>query len=299
MDKKCYSDYTDYPEIFSNTYWGDFQNAPDEGIIKNRNNFIKDYKIKEYKFGAYKGDSIMLNQIGVDQTRKYAHLEYYITHDGANIVVISPYGSQEFISENEDNVDNQYYIQRGWTKIPKLYSQDANTYIKKIYQNLKDNPKLRDMLSIERHFEYTNTKTEDPIFHGDGFNCFVKSRIYNFRVCGILQNDTVKREEFLNIINNQVILILNSSNSSPNSSDCYFLVKDFTIYRTKGRITKFKYKKLEPIKFFEYLNYIRIKDESLVGEGSHLNSVEMFLEILSGYNVNNPGICYKTASIIP
>ena len=36
---------TEYPEIYMNTYWVNFNDYADEEIINNRNNFIKDFEI--------------------------------------------------------------------------------------------------------------------------------------------------------------------------------------------------------------------------------------------------------------
>ena len=39
---------TNYPEIFKNTYWGNFDNCgeKEDEIIENRNTFIEQFKVK-------------------------------------------------------------------------------------------------------------------------------------------------------------------------------------------------------------------------------------------------------------
>jgi len=47
-----YYDYTKYPSIHKNSYWGSHRaqgDAPDQEIIKNRNEFITSYNVKSYK----------------------------------------------------------------------------------------------------------------------------------------------------------------------------------------------------------------------------------------------------------
>jgi hypothetical protein len=53
MNKKRSADYTNYPAIFSKSYWGAgdmiINNTKDDQIIgANRNKFVETYKIKKY-----------------------------------------------------------------------------------------------------------------------------------------------------------------------------------------------------------------------------------------------------------
>lgn len=133
MYKMQYYDKTNYPEIFSNTYWGqcDYDEQTKEReknldeIFTNRNNFIINYKIKKYKTNQpqyllkhiykYKYDCQPI-------ISEYDHVEFYETMDNTYIIVISPYNDGPECDEKLNNL--------GWTKINNLYSFSGSTYIK-------------------------------------------------------------------------------------------------------------------------------------------------------------------------
>jgi hypothetical protein len=91
-----YYQLTDYPHIYGNTYWGSSTikkrytlDTPNLEIIKNRNDFIKRFKITKYK-------KLTLLQWEKDQRERPSsliidHKEYYENINGCMILVCSQY----------------------------------------------------------------------------------------------------------------------------------------------------------------------------------------------------------------
>ena len=105
---------TEYPEIYMNTYWGNFTDDADEEIINNRNNFIKDFEI----IGIMKEEKKMieLKQILINKYLTFFdHIEIYKTINNTYIFITSPYG----LEKNE---------MLGFKKIYNLYSHYSNTF---------------------------------------------------------------------------------------------------------------------------------------------------------------------------
>ena len=121
MEKKS-ADYTDYPAIYKNAYWGNFrQTFPDE-IIHARNNFIRDYGIVSYWDGSR-------YQIEDPEGMKYDHKEYYRDREGRVVQVYSQ-------REKEGGFDESF------TKISPMYHLDQFTAVK-IFETTKSKNKRR------------------------------------------------------------------------------------------------------------------------------------------------------------
>lgn len=127
VTKKYHREYTNYPEIFKGVYWGGFLGKPECNIIKNRNNFVKEFKIYR-KSQAKKPRNVSM----------FDHKELYMSNhtDYDYVFVISPYWEG----------DTELLFGLGFVKYPSLYSNDAFTYIK----TLTD---LRELNALRRFFE--------------------------------------------------------------------------------------------------------------------------------------------------
>ena len=117
-DVKFYSQ-TKFPNIFKNSYWGNFSGKGDQSIFNNRNNFVLEYDVKAYKKMPLYIQRPLYAEMNETQDFKYDHLELYVTKDKKYILICSPYG---------DEYDDEFYT-RGWMKIDKLYSPSASTYM--------------------------------------------------------------------------------------------------------------------------------------------------------------------------
>jgi len=92
-----YSDKTENKKIFKTTYWGNFslKNRSDEDlkeldeIVKNRNNFINDYNIKN----IVNKRPVKLHEYikELEQKNKLDHVEIYLTNDDKYLILNSPY----------------------------------------------------------------------------------------------------------------------------------------------------------------------------------------------------------------
>ncbi|GMF25768.1 unnamed protein product [Phytophthora lilii] len=115
-----YCELTKYPKIYANTYWGRFDGKCDEEVISNRNEFTEEFGIKKQDMPKKLNMSIFVLRNGIywnyiDHTECYFNGKSYV-------VITSPYGTYE---------DEDVFMRAtGFSKYKKLYSQDANTYIK-------------------------------------------------------------------------------------------------------------------------------------------------------------------------
>jgi len=133
--KKYWYDYTNYPKIYKDCYWGHFssmigkdgvvEHEPDSQIVNNRNEFIIKYNIaREGKIPRL----IELNFLDRNIINyNVDHIECYNTRDDKIIIISSPY----MIKDNNKNYDN--YIKKGWEEIPKLYNNSAITFLISFY----------------------------------------------------------------------------------------------------------------------------------------------------------------------
>ena len=107
---------TNYPEIYTKTYWGHNSGINEQvigPIVENRNSFISEYNIKKYvsidtkKYVRKIFDSV----VGCD------HPELYLTKENNLILIMSFYELPRVI--------------HGWEIIKKLY-EGSTTYMKMI-----------------------------------------------------------------------------------------------------------------------------------------------------------------------
>lgn len=121
--------YTQYPNIFKNVYWGHFKEPIEKNIIENRNNFIKEFDIIKKKDLTKKLDNFGWEES--DNDRMFDHRECYIDKNGNYILIISPYA---VINQGEIRRSDIYLslIQKGFIVYDRLYANSATTFIKKI-----------------------------------------------------------------------------------------------------------------------------------------------------------------------
>jgi hypothetical protein len=110
---RYYYEYTQFPKIFSKTYWGNFkllnEHPCPEYIFENRNEFIKYFNIKS----VYKMPYNM--QKKYDYIFKEGdHFEIYKTNDKKIIIVNSPYHHRE--------------VHNSFIKCKPMYNSDATSY---------------------------------------------------------------------------------------------------------------------------------------------------------------------------
>lgn len=155
---------TEYPNIYVNSYWGKFQSEPEINIIINRNDFIKEFKIKKYasRVPAYVSKYTDKNHKGYKSWHSIDHREYYITHDGDWIVLNSPYGD---IPEE----DKALFSILGWEKYKKMYSDHATTYVLRI-PGFKEQSFEPIMRKIIQQFDDPNVEEYTHEFVEDGWN---------------------------------------------------------------------------------------------------------------------------------
>ena len=113
---KDWNELTDYPNIYSKTYWGNFsnkeENHPGNRIIVNRNNFIR----------LQPGIKISKKNIrGIFPWPYCDHNELYQQGD-VYILLTSPY------EKGEEQLN--YFREEGWAIIPPMYTEGAITFIK-------------------------------------------------------------------------------------------------------------------------------------------------------------------------
>lgn len=118
---KKYSKYTNYPRLFSNTYWGNFatENGPDAQIVANRNKFVQEYGILKHRqdypkylsriFGFKNGFFEYVGDF-------WDHVEVYETPN-TYVIVSSPYVAAGF-----DEIPVQF------TNICPIYATGATTF---------------------------------------------------------------------------------------------------------------------------------------------------------------------------
>ncbi len=127
-NNKYYSQYTNYPRIFKDVYWGNFTiNIKEEisyresfmELCSNRNKFVEDFSIVK----LINKPTRKITERTLDELYPWCrHIEYYKCSDNKKIVIFS-----KFV-KNENEHDT--YIKKGYTMIPPLYALDQNTYMK-------------------------------------------------------------------------------------------------------------------------------------------------------------------------
>jgi len=109
-----YASQTNYPDIFKNTYWGNFYDTVKPHLIENRNAFIAEFDIINIK----KRPEYISKEY--DLIKNTDHNETYYTKNKDYVLISSPY----------HHVDETPFIENGWTKYLNLYSDDGLTWYK-------------------------------------------------------------------------------------------------------------------------------------------------------------------------
>jgi len=123
--------FTNYPNIFKNCYWGNHQDSEQglEHCYANRNFFVKEYKIDKVckitsgvsKIIARKYFNSDREWIGTGTVDWADHVEIYKTKDNKKVIICSPYDkSIELYLE---------LTKLGWMRYNDLYTNSAATYI--------------------------------------------------------------------------------------------------------------------------------------------------------------------------
>jgi len=150
MTDMRYYDYTKYPSIYKNSYWGNHRgrgDAPDQEIIKNRNEFITNHNVKSYKstkiakkklehifiLGDEKGNKTAMTKSIKQQFDSWVisdgcfrdHAEFYeIQNEIGKKQLMSVFSTH--LSEKEVNLASQH----GYIEVAPLYNLDQKTFIK-------------------------------------------------------------------------------------------------------------------------------------------------------------------------
>ena len=131
MEKKSFFELTEYPKIFKKTYWGtfDLKDRTEKELeeinrtVENRNQFIKDYDIKE----ICKKQKKKLREfiIKMDETCTLDHLEVYETNNKEYLLLNSPYTSK-------GHYCHQKLTELGWEEMPTLYFEEATSFLMRV-----------------------------------------------------------------------------------------------------------------------------------------------------------------------
>jgi len=175
-----YSDKTENKKIFKTTYWGNFslKNRSDEDlkeldeIVKNRNNFINDYNIKN----IVNKRPVKLHEYikELEQKNKLDHVEIYLTNDDKYLILNSPYDPDE---KKVPDMQKIYCLYNG-----------ANSYIKIVSKEdikRKDKNKNKYMTNFyNEHPELKNNKIECDICGLSYLYCnkskHIKTKLHNY-----------------------------------------------------------------------------------------------------------------------
>lgn len=142
---------TKYPNLFKNTYWGNFcinNSSVSEQIINNRN-YIADL----FELSKYIDEEEYPNFITSELTNLITkncisdHGECYITKNGNYLLIVSPYVS-----------DDYNYIKNNWICSPQLYSKDTSTYIKIIKRKEKKPIKIVKTIKNKKSYKKSYKK---------------------------------------------------------------------------------------------------------------------------------------------
>jgi hypothetical protein len=162
---------TKYPNIYKNTYWGRFKyddtviriQTGDDEIIKNRNDFIKNFKIKKFQ-----RDSIIENMLhplknGNSHRKFLDHVEAYKDDDKNYVVITSPY------TLALGDVDVEQMKKWGWVQIGPLYHNDATSFVI-VLSKYNIEQYMRKIWC--RDFDFDNTYTYENFRNEYNQKCF-------------------------------------------------------------------------------------------------------------------------------
>jgi len=129
LENKQYSEYTKYPRIFKNVYWGNFTLSTTNDTISYKEEFIelcnnRNYFVEEYNITKIhnKPSRKIRDKILEELYPWHRHIEYYKSNDNKTIVIFS-----KFV-ENEN--EHESYLNKGYNIIPSVYAPNENTYVK-------------------------------------------------------------------------------------------------------------------------------------------------------------------------
>lgn len=127
---------TNYPTIFKNVYWGNFEYniSMYSNICINRNRFINEYDIKQFNDYNFEELSQEINKfislaINSKDREFFDHYELYKNNNNEYILIVSPY--------NHLKNPKQYIYKYNFDIIYPLYADNAYTFIK-IIKNKND-----------------------------------------------------------------------------------------------------------------------------------------------------------------
>jgi hypothetical protein len=120
---KTWAEYTNFPDVYRDTYWGRFRDRyddddhnPDCQIIANRNLFAERHDLVQsvFRMALYK------LEIAMDCASFADHTESYSNRSGRFVLVTSPYGRGRCVTPLQAAL--------GFRKTRKLYVPDAETF---------------------------------------------------------------------------------------------------------------------------------------------------------------------------
>ena len=126
--------YTQYPELFMNTYWGNFRVDPHragaEVFIPNRNEFIKEFNITGVAELPYKLFKEFIKPLKERYTACFDHTECYYSHYNKKYIFVS----SPYLEAHHKDFAYKYniYKNHGFREYKKLYAKNAITFIKEI-----------------------------------------------------------------------------------------------------------------------------------------------------------------------
>lgn len=116
-----YSDLTQYPQLYENTYWGNFKAGkgyPNSDIVNNRNEVAEQYSLLKNIMPRPAYLQYLLDDLRSCENKYLDHVETYEIPNKKVMIIVSPYRAP----------DVQLPPPRHWFTIPKIYSQSADSY---------------------------------------------------------------------------------------------------------------------------------------------------------------------------
>ena len=111
--------FTDYPNIYKDTYWGGFVDERNDEICEYRNMFVKLYKITKH---VSKVPDYIYKETARHISHFLDHIECYMNACNMYICIASPHTCNEA---------DEWFLERDWIKTSyKMYSQNTTTYVK-------------------------------------------------------------------------------------------------------------------------------------------------------------------------
>ena len=119
-------------DLYSYTYWGNFdvnesskRHVVNGIIIKNRDDFIYKYDIKEHINRPVSIGSFVSFGLNSKMKQFFDHVEIYKNKNNEFVLITNPYNYN--ISYYRESIFMENF---GFNKIYNMYSPDSNTYIK-------------------------------------------------------------------------------------------------------------------------------------------------------------------------